>query len=62
MTPDLPSHCLYSFVRRKTIAVRIIDHEEYDKQASFYIELQEPYWNRRRWTGAKRHLDLPGDL
>uniref|UniRef100_A0A8C4HG25 Calx-beta domain-containing protein n=1 Tax=Dicentrarchus labrax TaxID=13489 RepID=A0A8C4HG25_DICLA len=34
----------------KTIAVRIIDHEEYDKQASFYIELKEPYWNRRRWT------------
>ncbi|XP_051238116.1 sodium/calcium exchanger 1a isoform X2 [Dicentrarchus labrax] len=36
----------------KTIAVRIIDHEEYDKQASFYIELKEPYWNRRRWTGG----------
>ncbi|XP_067353064.1 sodium/calcium exchanger 1-like isoform X3 [Channa argus] len=36
----------------KTIAVRIIDHEEYDKQASFYIELQEPSWNRRRWTGG----------
>nr|XP_046233358.1 sodium/calcium exchanger 1a isoform X5 [Scatophagus argus] len=36
----------------KTIAVRIIDHEEYDKQASFYLELQEPYWNRRRWTGG----------
>ncbi|XP_040891320.1 sodium/calcium exchanger 1-like isoform X2 [Toxotes jaculatrix] len=36
----------------KTIAVRIIDHEEYDKQANFYIELQEPYWNRRRWTGG----------
>ncbi|XP_026179760.1 sodium/calcium exchanger 1-like isoform X1 [Mastacembelus armatus] len=36
----------------KTIAVRIIDHEEYDKQASFYIQLQEPYWNRRRWTGG----------
>ncbi|XP_026215101.1 sodium/calcium exchanger 1-like isoform X17 [Anabas testudineus] len=36
----------------KTIAVRIIDHEEYDKQASFYIELQEPYWNRRRWTAV----------
>uniref|UniRef100_A0A4W6E330 Solute carrier family 8 member 1a n=1 Tax=Lates calcarifer TaxID=8187 RepID=A0A4W6E330_LATCA len=34
----------------KTISVRIVDHEEYDKQASFYIELQEPYWNRRRWT------------
>ncbi|XP_008297094.1 sodium/calcium exchanger 1-like isoform X9 [Stegastes partitus] len=34
----------------KTIAVRIIDHEEYDKKASFYVELQEPSWNRRRWT------------
>ncbi|XP_071369197.1 sodium/calcium exchanger 1-like isoform X19 [Centroberyx affinis] len=36
----------------KTVAVRILDHEEYDKQASFYIELQEPYWNRKRWTGV----------
>ncbi|KAM3865212.1 sodium/calcium exchanger 1a isoform 8-T8 [Diretmus argenteus] len=34
----------------KTIAVRILDHEEYSKQARFYIELQEPYWNRKRWT------------
>ncbi|XP_056135835.1 sodium/calcium exchanger 1a isoform X16 [Lampris incognitus] len=34
----------------KTIAVRIIDHEEYDKQANFYIQLQEPQWNRRRRT------------
>ncbi|XP_041822574.1 sodium/calcium exchanger 1a isoform X2 [Chelmon rostratus] len=36
----------------KTIAIRIIDHEEYDKQASFFIELKEPYWNKRRWTGG----------
>ncbi|XP_071778466.2 sodium/calcium exchanger 1a isoform X19 [Centroberyx gerrardi] len=36
----------------KTVAVRILDHEEYDKQARFYIQLQEPYWNRRRWTGV----------
>ncbi|KAM6941320.1 sodium/calcium exchanger 1a isoform 7-T7 [Lycodopsis pacificus] len=34
----------------KTIAVRVIDHDEYDKQANFYIELQEPCWNQRRWT------------
>ncbi|KAM4595229.1 sodium/calcium exchanger 1-like isoform 2-T2 [Fundulus diaphanus] len=34
----------------KTISVRIIDHEEYDRRASFYVELQEPYWDRRRWT------------
>ncbi|XP_029376075.1 sodium/calcium exchanger 1-like isoform X12 [Echeneis naucrates] len=40
----------------KTIAVRIIDHEEYDKKASFYIELQEPYWKRRRWTGAVQEV------
>ncbi|XP_041822590.1 sodium/calcium exchanger 1a isoform X4 [Chelmon rostratus] len=37
---------------RKTIAIRIIDHEEYDKQASFFIELKEPYWNKRRWTAV----------
>uniref|UniRef100_A0A671VMQ3 Solute carrier family 8 member 1a n=1 Tax=Sparus aurata TaxID=8175 RepID=A0A671VMQ3_SPAAU len=30
----------------------IIDHDEYDKQASFFIELQQPYWNRR-WTGEE---------
>ncbi|KAM3865211.1 sodium/calcium exchanger 1a isoform 7-T7 [Diretmus argenteus] len=36
----------------KTIAVRILDHEEYSKQARFYIELQEPYWNRKRWTAG----------
>ncbi|XP_073322528.1 sodium/calcium exchanger 1a isoform X13 [Pagrus major] len=35
----------------KTVAVRIIDHDEYDKQASFFIELQQPYWNRR-WTAV----------
>ncbi|XP_037545562.1 sodium/calcium exchanger 1 isoform X4 [Nematolebias whitei] len=36
----------------KTISVRIVDQEEYDKKASFYVELQEPYWDRRRWTGG----------
>ncbi|XP_076026780.1 sodium/calcium exchanger 1a isoform X2 [Genypterus blacodes] len=36
----------------KTIAVRVIDHEEYDKQACFYVELQEPYWNQGRWTAV----------
>ncbi|KAG7214222.1 hypothetical protein INR49_023247 [Caranx melampygus] len=41
---------------RKTLSVRIIDHEEYDRQASFYIQLQEPDWKRRRWTGVKEHL------
>ncbi|XP_030626897.1 sodium/calcium exchanger 1a isoform X16 [Chanos chanos] len=36
----------------KTIMVKILDHEEYDKQANFYIELQEPEWRKRGWTGG----------
>lgn len=52
----LTSPPTYSVVRRKTIAVRVIDRDEYDKQASFYIELQEPYRNQRRWTGVGRHV------
>uniref|UniRef100_A0A3B3HWA1 Solute carrier family 8 member 1a n=1 Tax=Oryzias latipes TaxID=8090 RepID=A0A3B3HWA1_ORYLA len=37
----------------KTIALRIMDREEYDKKASFCVELQEPFWNSR-WTGGPR--------
>ncbi|XP_031152985.1 sodium/calcium exchanger 1a isoform X6 [Sander lucioperca] len=36
----------------KLISVRIIDREEYDKQARFYVELQEPCWNQTRWTAV----------
>ncbi|XP_038835082.1 sodium/calcium exchanger 1-like isoform X14 [Salvelinus namaycush] len=36
----------------KTIAVRILDHDEYERQARFYIELQEPHW-KRRLTGVR---------
>ncbi|XP_071778453.2 sodium/calcium exchanger 1a isoform X9 [Centroberyx gerrardi] len=43
----------------KTVAVRILDHEEYDKQARFYIQLQEPYWNRRRWTALRDQQEEP---
>ncbi|XP_039530115.1 sodium/calcium exchanger 1a isoform X10 [Pimephales promelas] len=34
----------------KTIKVKILDHEEYDKHANFFLELQEPEWRRRGWT------------
>uniref|UniRef100_A0A8C2E460 Solute carrier family 8 member 1a n=1 Tax=Cyprinus carpio TaxID=7962 RepID=A0A8C2E460_CYPCA len=34
----------------KSIKVKILDHEEYDKHANFFIELQEPEWRRRGWT------------
>ncbi|XP_066553185.1 sodium/calcium exchanger 1 isoform X5 [Amia ocellicauda] len=36
----------------KTITIKILDREEYDKQAYFYIELQEPVWKQRGWTGG----------
>ncbi|XP_056147241.1 sodium/calcium exchanger 1b isoform X2 [Lampris incognitus] len=36
----------------KTITIRILDREEYDKQASFYLLLDAPQWRRSRrgWT------------
>ncbi|XP_062845339.1 sodium/calcium exchanger 1a isoform X17 [Trichomycterus rosablanca] len=37
----------------KTIRVKIVDHDEYDKQANFYIQLQEPEWRRKGWTGER---------
>lgn len=40
------------FPHRKTLVIRILDHEEYDRRASFYIELQEPTWNKRL-TGVR---------
>nr|XP_055040461.1 sodium/calcium exchanger 1a isoform X2 [Misgurnus anguillicaudatus] len=39
----------------KTIKVKILDHEEYDKHANFFIELQEPEWRRRGWTAVLLH-------
>ncbi|XP_057199664.1 sodium/calcium exchanger 1b isoform X1 [Triplophysa rosa] len=34
----------------KTLTVRVLDREEYNKQCSFYVELQTPLWRRRGWT------------
>ncbi|XP_052386058.1 sodium/calcium exchanger 1 isoform X1 [Carassius gibelio] len=34
----------------KTISVRVLNREEYNKQCSFFIELQTPIWRRRGWT------------
>ncbi|XP_061693813.1 sodium/calcium exchanger 1b isoform X1 [Syngnathoides biaculeatus] len=41
----------------KTITVRILDREEYNKQSSFYILLQPPQWrrcHRTDWTEEKQ--------
>ncbi|XP_041106131.1 sodium/calcium exchanger 1-like isoform X2 [Polyodon spathula] len=35
----------------QTITIKILDRKEYDKQSSFYVELAEPIWKRRGWTG-----------
>ncbi|XP_038827576.1 sodium/calcium exchanger 1a isoform X7 [Salvelinus namaycush] len=44
----------------KTIVVRILDHDEYERQARFYIELQEPHW-KRRLTGVRVTEKKEGD-
>ncbi|XP_026866317.1 sodium/calcium exchanger 1a isoform X2 [Electrophorus electricus] len=40
--------------------VKIVDHDEYDKQAKFYVELQDPEWRRRRQTAVllREHGDF----
>lgn len=45
----ISSMCVYVCVRcRKTITVRILDREEYNKQSSFYVLLDSPQWRRSR--------------
>lgn len=46
----IPTPLLLSCFCRKTITVRVLNREEYDKQCSFCIELQTPLWRRRGWT------------
>ncbi|XP_051936308.1 sodium/calcium exchanger 1b isoform X3 [Hippocampus zosterae] len=41
----------------KSITIRILDREEYNKQSSFYILLQAPQWRRGNgtdWTGQQQ--------
>uniref|UniRef100_A0A8C7YX85 Solute carrier family 8 member 1b n=1 Tax=Oryzias sinensis TaxID=183150 RepID=A0A8C7YX85_9TELE len=40
----------------KTITIRILDREEYNKQSSFYIVLETPQW-RRRTLGRRREVE-----
>lgn len=41
--------CVYVCVwYRKTITIRILDREEYNKQSSFYLLLDSPQWRRSR--------------
>ncbi|XP_048047085.1 sodium/calcium exchanger 1b isoform X1 [Megalobrama amblycephala] len=44
----------------KTITVRVLNREEYDKQCSFCIELQTPLWRRRGWTVYREEEKVAG--
>ncbi|XP_045556938.1 sodium/calcium exchanger 1 isoform X2 [Salmo salar] len=37
----------------KTIAIKILDREVYDKHSYFTLELQTPQWRRRGWTATE---------
>ncbi|XP_066509884.1 sodium/calcium exchanger 1-like isoform X2 [Hoplias malabaricus] len=37
---------------RKSIKIRIVDHDEYVRNSRFYLQLQDPEWKRRGWTGG----------
>uniref|UniRef100_A0A8C7GKP8 Solute carrier family 8 member 1b n=1 Tax=Oncorhynchus kisutch TaxID=8019 RepID=A0A8C7GKP8_ONCKI len=41
----------------KTIAIKILDREEYDKHSYFTLELQTPYWRTRGWTGVREERE-----
>lgn len=45
--------CVFTCVvpYRKTITVKILDREEYNKQSSFYLLLEPPLWRR---SGVKQ--------
>ncbi|KAA0711082.1 Sodium/calcium exchanger 1 [Triplophysa tibetana] len=44
----------------KTLTVRVLDREEYNKQCSFYVELQTPLWRRRGWTEYREEEKVAG--
>ncbi|TNN30944.1 hypothetical protein EYF80_058902 [Liparis tanakae] len=43
--------------RVKSIPIRILDREEYNKQSSFYVLLQTPQWRRSGKERTGRHSD-----
>lgn len=44
---------------RKTIRVKIVDEEEYERQESFFIALGEPKWMKRGISGVSQLLPPP---
>ena len=59
--------CVYVCVPcRKSITIRILDREEYNKQSSFYLLLDTPQWRRsgkeRTGVTANQHWDAPHEV
>lgn len=56
-----PTIC-FAFVlcsHRKIITIRIFDREEYEKECSFSLVLEEPKWIRRGMKGVRAYKDIP---
>lgn len=56
-----PTIC-FAFVlcsHRKIISIRIFDREEYEKECSFSLVLEEPKWIRRGMKGVRVYKDIP---
>lgn len=46
-------HSLFCCPYRKTIRVKIVDEEEYERQENFFIALGEPKWMERGISGVR---------
>lgn len=47
------THSLSCCPYRKTIRVKIVDEEEYERQENFFIALGEPKWMERGISGVR---------
>lgn len=48
--------CLSCCPYRKTIRVKIVDEEEYERQENFFIALGEPQWMERGISGVRSFM------
>lgn len=53
--------CLSCCPYRKTVRVKIVDEEEYERQENFFIALGEPKWMERGISGVRSFLNKPNE-
>lgn len=49
--------CLSCCPYRKTVRVKIVDEEEYERQENFFIALGEPKWMERGISGVRSFME-----